>query len=316
MVVMKSSQKRSISALLMAAGMACMAGAGMPAALADSAGTTPAYQPWAGAAGQQLKNLIADLRAKIAAAQSSQAASPDFLADLKALADKYEALQTSGQSSGTTTAAPVPAAGAQIFNDDFSDNDYTSNPAWKVSAGKWSVDNSGEHSGLVSKIRPQKLNVNNVLGALLNQNQSGGSSNQFASIYTPVKIPNAFVMTVKLQSTDKKGALNLGVYQGAAGSTLYRMVYQPGASPGLAIQKVTPQGATTLGSHNGKVNLEDDAVHTLMFSRDGSGNMKISLDGKDVAAATDTSISGDMTGLLFINSGGAYWIRSVNVLSN
>jgi hypothetical protein len=319
---MKSSRKPSICAVLLAAGIsaaALLAGSGRAdPAWADSTGTTaaPAYQPWAGATGQQLKNLIADLRAKIAAAQASQAASPDFLADLKALADKYEALQTSGQASGTAATATAPAAGTQIFNDDFSDNDYTSNPAWKVSAGTWSVDKSGQHSGLVSKIRPQKLNLNNVLGALLDQNQSANGANQFASIYTPVKIPNAFVLTVKLQSTDKQGALNLGVYQGAAGSTLYRMVYQPGATPGLSIQKVTPQGATTLGSYNGRVKLEDDAIHTLAFSRDGSGNMKIALDGKNVAAATDTSITGDMTGLLFINSGGAYWIRSVNVVSN
>jgi hypothetical protein len=316
MVVMKTSRKHSIWAALLVAGVsgsALMAGIGAPVAMADSTTPAPAYQPWAGAAGQQLKGLIADLRAKIAAAESSQAASPDFLADLKALASKYEAMQTSG--TATTSSASTTAAGTQVFNDDFSDNDYTSNPAWKVSAGTWSVDKSGKHSGLVSKIRAQKVNLNNVLGALLSQNQSSGS-NQFASIYTPAKIPNAFVMTVKLQSTDKQGALNLGVYQGSAGSTLYRMVYQPGASPGLSIQKVTPQGATTLGSYNSTVNLEDDAMHTLMFSRDGTGSMKISLDGKDVAAATDTTIAGDMTGLLFINSGGAYWIRSVNVVTN
>jgi hypothetical protein len=321
MVVMKTSRKQSILAALLVAGVsgtALLAGTGTSIpARADTATTTtaPAYKPWSGAAGQQLKSLIADLRAKIATAESSQAASPDFLDDLKALATKYEAMQTSGTSATATTGSSM-AAGTQVFNDDFSDNDYTSNPAWKVSAGTWTVDKSGKRSGLVSKIRPQKINVNNVLGALLSQNQSTGTSNQFASIYTPAKIPNAFVMTVKLQSSDKQGALNLGVYQGSAGSTLYRMVYQPGAAPGLSIQKVTPDGATTLGSYNSVVSLEDEAMHTLVFSRDSTGNMKISLDGKDVATAKDTSLTGDMSGVLFINSGGAYWIRSVNVVSN
>src|SRR5581483_932258 len=134
-----------------------------PAALAQSSGTTAQYQPWSGAAAQQLKNLIADLKAKIAAAEQSQAASPDFLADLKALVAKYEALQSAGAG---------PTAGSQVFADDFADGNYTSNPTWKVSAGSWAVDMTGTHHGLVSKIRPQANNLNNlnnVLGALLQQ---------------------------------------------------------------------------------------------------------------------------------------------------
>jgi hypothetical protein len=280
----------------------------MPVAEADTSTTTQQYQPWAGAAGQQMKNMITELKAKIAAAEQSQAASPDFLADLKATVSKYEAMQTSGGTSGTP-------AGTKIFSDNFSDGDYTSNPAWKVSAGTWAIDQGGTNHGLVSKVRPQKLNINNVLGALLSNSQST-SQNQFASIYTPVKIPNAFALKVTLTSKDKQGALNLGAYQGASGSTLYRMVYQPGAAPGIAIQKVTSSGATTLGSYNSVVNLEDGKAHILLFSRDAQGNMKVTLDEQSVATAKDTSIQGDLTGLLFINSGGAYYLRDVTVTSN
>jgi hypothetical protein len=305
---MKTSQNCKAYQWIAAGALGMTALLAAPVVMADTTTTTQQYTPWQGATGQQMKNLIAELKAKIAAAEQSQAASPDFLEDLKATVSKYEAMQTSG--SGT------PAAPTKIFSDTFSDHEYTSNPAWKVSAGTWGVDQGGVNYGLVSKVRPQKLNINNVLGALLNNSQGTNQQNQFASIYTPVKIPNAFALKVTLTSKDKQGALNLGAYQGASGSTLYRMVYQPGAAPGIAIQKVTSAGATTLGSLNSVVNLEDGKPHTLLFTRDAQGKMAVKLDDKEVATATDTSIKGDMAGLLFINSGGAYYIRDVTVTSN
>jgi hypothetical protein len=312
---MKTSQNCKARWLLAAGALTLAALTAAPPVVADTTSTTQQYQPWAGATGQQLKSLIAELKTKIAAAEQSQAASPDFLADLKALAAKYEALQTSGQGQATSGTGMAP--GTQVFTDTFADGNYTASPVWKVSAGTWTVDPSGTNHGLNSKVRPQKLNINNVLGALLNsQSGSTNSQNQFASIYTPVKIPNAFALKVTLTSKDKQGALNLGVYQGASGSTMYRMVYQPGAAPGIAIQKVTSSGATTLGSYNSVVNLEDGAAHALVFSRDAQGNMKVTLDGQSAATAKDTSLTGDMTGLLFINSGGAYWLREVTVVSN
>jgi len=313
---MKTSQNRkavriaatALAGLTLGLGLLVAPGAGS----ADTTGTTTQqYQPWAGAAGQQLKSLITELKAKIAAAEQSQAASPDFLADLKALAAKYEALQTSGQASATGTTAGTP-----LFSDTFADGDYTNNPTWKVSAGSWGVDPLGTNRGLWSKIRPQKLSLNNVLGAMLNQQGTQSGQAEFASIYTAAKITNAFALKVTLTSKDNQGALNLGVYQGASGATSYRMIYQPGGVPGLAIQKVTAQGVTTLGSSSGAVSLENGQPHDLVLSRDAQGNMKLSLDGKQMATAQDTSIAGDMSGLLFINSGGAYWIRGVTVTAN
>ena len=310
---MKTSQICKAQLLLAAGVVSLAAFVAAPIAVAEDSATTPTqtYKPWAGATGQQLKGLITELKTKIAAAEKSEAASPDFLEDLKALVAKYEALQTSGATAGAM------APGTQVFQDTFADGNYTATPTWKVSAGTWTIDPGGNNRGLNSKVRPQKLNINNVLGALLNSDSgTTNQQNQFASIYTAAKIPNAFSLKVTLTSKDKQGALNLGVYQGASGATMYRMVYQPGAAPGIAIQKVTAQGATTLGSYNSTVNLEDGAPHTLVFSRDAQGNMKVTLDDQSAATAKDTSLTGDMTGLLFINSGGAYYLRDVTVVSN
>jgi len=317
MGVIKTSRNRNLRASLRAAllaGSALVAfNLAIPAAISDSTTPAPAYTPWSGAKDQQMKALIADLKAKIAAAEQSQAASPDFLADLKALSAKFDALQTS-MTTGTT--ATGPASGTQVFADNFHDGDYTNNPSWKVSAGTWRVDTTGGKQGLTSKIKTtQKVNLNNVLGALLNQQNTQES--QFASIYTPVKLPNAFTLKVTLTSHDvQQGGLNLGVYQGTSGTTLYRMVYQPGATPGIAIQKVTPNGATTLASSSGSYNLEDGVPHNLVLARDASGNMTVTVDGKTAATAKDTSLTGDMNGLLFVNSGGTYYIQNVTVTAS
>jgi hypothetical protein len=310
MRVMKTSRNRNLNASLRAALVAgsaiFLAGSiAVPSVLADS--TTPTYTQWTGTKDQQLKALIADLKAKITAGEQSQAASPDFLADLKTLEGKFEALQTTSTSTAT-----APASGTQLFSDDFSDGDYTTKPTWKVSAGTWTVDPNGSNHGLTSKIKAQKVNVQNVLGALLSQNSTNTQSqNQFASIYTPAKLPNAFTLKVTLTSRDKQGGLNLGVYQGTSGSTLYRMVYQPGGTPGISIQKVTASGVTTIASSNGGYTLEDGQPHDLVLARDTSGNMTVTVDGKTAATGKDTSLTGDMTGLLFVNTGGTYYLRSV-----
>ncbi len=276
-------------------------------AMADT--TTQQYQPWQGS---NMQKLLAELKAKIAQAERDQAASPDFLADLKALQAKYEALAANPATPQPQPPAGVPA-GTVLLTDNFADGNFSANPAWKVSAGQWNVDVGGNNIGLVSKIRPQKVNVNSVLGALLAPQGTTQAQSEFASIYTPAKITNAFAFKVKLTSKDKQGALNLGLYQGASGSTLYRMVYQPGAAPGLSIQRVSAQGATTIAAYNGGVNLEDGRAHELSLTRDAQGNMTLTLDGQIAAKVRDTQIQGDFAGVLLINTGGAYWIRQVTV---
>jgi hypothetical protein len=276
-------------------------------ALADT--TTQQYQPWQGS---NMQKLLAELKAKIAQAEKDQAASPDFLADLKALQAKYEALSANPAPAQQPAAVP---AGTVLLSDNFADGNFSANPAWKVSAGQWNVDVGGNNIGLVSKIRPQKVNVNSVLGALLAPQGTTQAQSEFASIYTAAKIPNAFTFKVKLTSKDKQGALNLGLYQGASGSTLYRMVYQPGAAPGLSIQRVTAQGASTIAAYNGGVNLEDGRAHELALIRDVQGNMTLTLDGQIAATVKDTQIQGDFGGVLLINAGGAYWIRQVTVVA-
>ncbi|WP_374655216.1 hypothetical protein [Dongia sp.] len=289
---------RAGQAGLLCAGLALGVALPTDGALAENA--VPTYQPWTGTTqGKATQKLIADLKAKIAQAEMDQAASPDFLADLKkALAD-YEAATMVSQ--------------AQPFLDTFSDGEFATNPAWKVTAGSWQVDKSGSNRGLVSKIR-QQANLNSLLGNLLNPQGTQTQANaQYAAIYTKAKLPGFFAASTKFTSKDRYGGLQMSLYQGASAQNQYRLAYQPGNNQGLVLQKVTASGATTLGAYNGALNLEDGNAHQLSWSRDSAGKMIVQLDGQTAISASDTSLGGDFDGILLTNVGGSYWLREVSV---
>ena len=246
---------------------------------------------------------MTELNALIKKAETANAADPNFLADLKKLAAKY----------------PVgPAPGTVFLSDTFSDGNYTANPVWKVSAGTWRVDTSGSKQGLSSQIgtSSSKITGDDFLKAILGaQQQQQGSQATYASIYTVAPIANSFKMTMKLTSDSKGGPLNIGPYQGASANGGYRLVYQPGQSAGLILQRIAGNKVTQIGTYNGSVNLEDGKVHEIAWSRDAAGKMRITIDNQALINATDTQIQGNLDGWLNINQGGAYWIREIKVVA-
>lgn len=273
------------------------------------------YQPWSGStqaqanqtADQKLQKLITDLNALVKKAEDANAADPNFLADLKKLSAQY-------QAGGTATQLGGP--GVVFLYDDFKDGNYTANPAWKVSAGTWKVDTKGSTIGLSSTIgqaSSSKITGNDVLKAILGQQQQQQPQSTYASIYTAVPIASVFRMTMKFVSGNTGGPLNIGPYQGASASSAYRLVYQPGNDVGFVLQRVVGNQVTQIGAYNDPVNLEDGKVHELKWQREATGKMRVYLDNQQLIIATDTQIAGNLDGWLNINQGGSYWIREIKV---
>ncbi|MFZ5791499.1 MAG: hypothetical protein ACOY3L_12450 [Pseudomonadota bacterium] len=263
------------------------------------------YSEWQGAppAGGDIQGFITQLKALVDEAERGRAADPLFLQDLRDLIASYE-----------------NPFSARLFYDNFQDGNYTSNPAWKVTAGRWSVDIQGANTGLRSAITPPgqqpgaTIKLSDVIGAiLLPQNLQPPDSSTYASIYSPVKISNAFKLRLELVSKDPFGRLDWGPYQGSSGNLAYRVTYFPNASPGLALQRVTPQGQSTLASYNQKLALEDGRAHVIELTRDRAGAMAVTVDGKALLNATDRTITQAFDGFLIINSGGRYTVRSVTI---
>jgi hypothetical protein len=263
------------------------------------------YTEWEGAqpASGDIKGFLDQLKAMIEEAAQAKAADPLFLQDLRDLVASYE--------------NPINAV---LFYDDFKDGNFSQNPAWTVSAGQWGVDRKGANTGLTSVIIPPgqvagtsgKVTVGNILGAILVP-QGQTTQQQYASIYSPAAISNAFRMKVDLLSAERFGRLDFGPYQGQSGNYAYRVTYFPNAAVGLQLQRVTPQGVATLASYNKPLLLEDGKSHMIEFLRMPGGAMTVSVDGTALINATDNAIKDPMSGLLVINSGGRYVFRSVTV---
>lgn len=277
------------------------------------------YTPWQGQPQTgDMSELLKNLRSLTEQAERSKAADPTFLVDLRNLANAYD--------------NPWPV---KLLYDDFRRGNFTENPAWTVTAGTWQVENKGRFGGLHSAIdKPEAADaapgtangpdlISNVLGALLKQQSGQGAQenqrrnrpqrDEYASISTRVAISNPFAIRLEIASREAGGRFDFGPYLGQRSDSSYHVTYMPAAESGLVLSRVTSQGTQLLGSSNGRIGLEDGQPHVIDWKRDQAGRMTVALDGKPVIEATDTEIRRSFDGFLMVNSGGAYWIRSVAI---
>jgi hypothetical protein len=290
---------------LLIAGAAALTLVAGPVLAQDS---TTRYQQWQGYNSENMQDLIGDLEELIDQAEQDRAADPQFLKDLRAVLAEY-------------SAPPAPKFVALMF-DDFRDGNYTQNPTWTVTSGAFKVDRKGNFTGLRSTIIPPGVTPGqasgsgnpalDILGAILNQ-PAQTTTAQYAAIYTPVKISNDFRIKFDFASGERFGRMDFGLYQGAGGSTAYRLAYLPGQRDSLRLIRLTSKGATVIGSYRQPLNLEDGRRHLLEWTRDRAGTMAVLLDGREVIRVADKSIAKPFDGFLFVNGGGTYWIRSIGV---
>ncbi len=268
---------------------------------------------------QQMDRLLDELRTLVTKAKDARAADPKFLRDLEDLAAKYDM---------------APAAVQRlIFSDDFADGDYTRNPVWKVTSGKYWVERGYglrsfvEATTTTTQAQPQQKKLSKeeaiigILGAVLGgkvQQQSQQQPAQTTTKVTPAvihvakQINNAFSLKIDLSSWKESGHLELGTYQGTNLNTGYKLVYQSGKTPALQLVRNYTKSATVVGKAN-SLKLEDQKNHVLEWTRTTSGQMTVSVDGKRLIQATDTGFRDDFAGFVMSNQGGDYIVKSIEV---
>lgn len=263
------------------------------------------YQPWGDSdVSEDVAKLVGDLEDLIDQAERDRAADPQFLEDLRAVLADYQNPWTS-----------------RLLYDDFRDGNYNANPAWTVSNGAFKVKKEGIHFGLKSSVIPEGASQTqqstgnallDIIGAV--GQQRAATPFDYSAIYTPLKISNAFATRIEFTSVDRFGRIDFGPYQGPSGGVAYRVAYLPGQKKdSLRLIRITAKGAVAIGTYKGALNLEDGRRHVLEWTRDRNGAMTVSLDGQDVIQVSDRSITKPFDGFLMINSGGTYFVRSVQL---
>ena len=91
------------------------------------------------------------------------------------------------------------------------------------------------------------------------------------------------------------------------------MSYAPGGA--LALHRVSARGSSVVKQATSLVPLEDQKSHTILWSRDSSAMMSVSIDGKVVLTSTDRSFSDPFQGIAISNRGGDYIIKRIAVSS-
>lgn len=287
----------------------------------------------AGASNVAMQGLIDELKGLLDKGEKERLADPWYLRDLRDVIGRYDWPWRK-----------------QVLYDDFSAEGPTPNAPWTVTSGEFLID---WRYGLRSLVKPQTQvqapppqpprqdtstddPMKQLLGGVLKQalgvkdpvkqEQAAPTAQETpktvsAAVVASVAITNAFAIELELTSRavdgNNDGSLEIGPYQGVNAVAGYRFVFIPSAkagSPTLELVRRSPSGgSSTLELYDKPLDLADNKAHTMVWTRDSLGAMKITVDGATLIRVTDRSFRDPFDGITIVNSGGDYGIRRIKI---
>lgn len=271
------------------------------------------------AASDQVQNLVNELRQELDRGERDRLVDPWFLRDLRSLLERYDWPWRK-----------------EILSDDFSGQGPGPDAPWQVTTGEFLID---WRHGLRSVIKPrppaqaqettEEEAVSALIGTLLkkaikqpeSEKEAASAEATYAAMIAPVSISNAFAMEVELTSRPvggvSEGRFELGPYQGAGANAGYRLALitaTQAGTPSIELLRLSQKGTTsTLEFYDQPIQLQDEKVHSVSWTRDPNGLMAIQLDGQEVIRTTDRGFRDPFDGVAVVNSGGDFALRRVTV---
>ncbi|MBT3358933.1 MAG: hypothetical protein HN403_04820 [Rhodospirillales bacterium] len=268
------------------------------------------------------QELVKELNALINQASRSRAADPLFLRDLSDLARRFS--------------WPWPR---RVLFDNFSDGELSQNPAWVASGHALMVDRfigvrsqvipSRRHGSQNQAPRSDRLSKRDIAAQIFatilqqqaqarqpQQRQARSPYKQPAKMTSAVRLANAFALRTQIASDTKgEGRFELGVTQGPNGLG-YRVIYNAGGTPSIELVRIGRRGSSVIDASRKAVKLEDNAHHTLQFTRSADGTMTVSVDDVEVIRTQDRAFRDGFDGILMMNKGGDFTIRAITAYSS
>ena len=269
---------------------------------------TGQYNEWQDK-GNNDTGLIRDLNQLIDKAERERAADWRFLRDLRETINRYD----------------YPWHRKLLF-DDFSDGNFTSQPAWQVLSGNFTVDRYGLRTNVISTTgasgsSQKKEDVGAlVFGALLEEiarkngaDKKTSNSPQIDALYIPLAITNAFASQLDITALQDSGQLEWGVYVDQQRQEGYRIVWHATKSPALELLAVERSGSRVIRRQQiPDTNLRGRNVQ-IGWNRNQYGDMQVTVNGQRIISVRDRGIPGDFSGFEIVNQGGEFSIRQVKI---
>ncbi len=267
---------------------------------------------------ENYQSLLDELQQKVDEADKRMVAHPKFLDELRALVEKYR-----GKIRNI------------FFSDDFSDGNFTKNPAWQVKSGQFRIDRDKRLWSKVSTYAPVTTTTEKPLsteeqaiGILLRgimgldqkdqpQQESATSEPGEAIIKIGANIEPAFEIDISFVSESEWGSMEVVLLGGSPEKPRYRLIYQAAASESRPIEIIRERSgrAYTIESALRYPNLDDGKPHRLQWVRDLNGTMKVLVDGQEILQTVEVYYRDVFSGLALINKGGTYAWDSVKAMS-
>ncbi|MFO7581900.1 peptidoglycan-binding protein [Guyparkeria sp.] len=276
--------------------------------------------PTDGAMGDRTRYAISQYQADMGMTRTGRA-STDLLKRLR---------QTEKEDGAAPSGPQTDAYSRVVLQDDFSDGDYRRNPPWTVLSGDFEVDENGlrsivdtrqasdRESGGLSTDRPEDFGLA-MLELILGQTGSDRQGEVTtpvvpAHIFVNAPVDNAFRMELELASRQQTGSLEMGLFQGnRPNGTGYRLVYSAGLQPGLSLFRLISGNAVMVARHDDRLDLQDERFHSIVWTRDESGQMQVYVDGRRLLRVQDTGLRDPFQGFVLANQGGDYTLRRIRL---
>ena len=115
-------------------------------------------------------------------------------------------------------------------------------------------------------------------------------------------------------SSKADGRFEIDFFQGDGHSADYLLACNAGTWPSFELQRFGRSGARCLANLDQTIKLEDGYHFLILFNRDESNGMSVSLDSRTLVQTSDKSVHNPFNAIALINDGGGLAVREISVM--